>query len=159
VREQQRLSETWVRPGQLGDEESEKILGGPLTKEQKLIDLLRRPQVTYESIMQLSCANAVEIAPSVAEQVEVQAKYAGYIERQREEIARHRRHEETTLPDDFPYDQVRGLSIEAQQKLMTQRPATVGQAGRVPGVTPAAISLLLVHLKKRSAHTKQRTAG
>ncbi len=156
-REQQRLSETWVRPGQLGEEESQNILGGPLTKEQKLIDLLRRPQVTYESIMQLSCANPVEINANVAEQVEVQAKYAGYIERQLEEIARHRRHEETALPDDFQYDQVRGLSIEVQQKLMAQRPATVGQAGRVPGVTPAAISLLLVHLKKRSALSGSRS--
>ncbi len=158
-REQQRLRETWVRPGQLGEEESQNILGGPLTKEQKLIDLLRRPQVTYASIMQLSCSNPVEIDATVAEQVEVQAKYAGYIERQLEEIARHRRHEETALPDDFQYDQVRGLSIEAQQKLMAQRPATVGQAGRVPGVTPAAISLLLVHLKKRSALAGPRSAG
>ncbi|MCF6324689.1 MAG: tRNA uridine-5-carboxymethylaminomethyl(34) synthesis enzyme MnmG [Gammaproteobacteria bacterium] len=157
-KEQQRLRETWVRPGQLGEEESQNILGGPLTKEQKLIDLLRRPQVTYASIMQLSCSNPVEIDAIVAEQVEVQAKYAGYIERQLEEIARHRRHEETALPDDFQYDQVRGLSIEVQQKLMAQRPATVGQAGRVPGVTPAAISLLLVHLKKRSALAGPRSA-
>jgi len=156
--EQQRLRETWVRPGQLGEEESQKILGGPLTKEQKLIDLLRRPQVTYASMMQLSCSNPVKIDGTVAEQVEVQAKYAGYIERQLEEIARHRRHEETALPDDFQYDQVRGLSIEVQQKLMAQRPATVGQAGRMPGVTPAAISLLLVHLKKRSALAGPRSA-
>jgi len=158
-KEQQRLSETWVRPGQLGDEESENILGGPLTKEQKLIDLLRRPQATYESIMQLSCANPVEIDAAVAEQVEVQAKYAGYIERQLEEIERHRRHEETQLPEDMQYEQVSGLSIEVQQKLTAQRPATIGQAGRVPGVTPAAISLLLVHLKKRSALAGQRSAG
>jgi len=156
--EQQRLRETWVRPGQLGEEESQKVLGGPLTKEQKLIDLLRRPQVTYASIMQLSCSIPVEIDAIVAEQVEVQAKYAGYIERQLEEIARHRRHEETVLPDDFQYDQVRGLSIEVQQKLMVQRPVTVGQAGRVAGVTPAAISLLLVHLKKRAALAGPRFA-
>jgi len=157
-KEQQRLTAIWVRPGQLGDEESQNILGSVLTKEQKLIDLLRRPQATYESIMQLSCANPVEIDPSVAEQVEVQAKYAGYIERQLEEIARHRRHEETALPDGFQYERVSGLSIEAQQKLTAQRPATIGQAGRVPGVTPAAISLLLVHLKKRSALAGQRSA-
>ncbi len=158
VREQQRLSETWVRPGQLGEEESEKILGGALTKEQRLIDLLRRPQASYGSVMSLSCVNPVEIDPIVAEQVEVQAKYAGYIERQREEIARHRRHEETMLPEDMQYEQVRGLSIEVQQKLTAQRPATLGQAGRLPGVTPAAISLLLVHLKKRSAVAGQRSA-
>ena len=158
VREQQRLSETWVRPGQLGEEESEKILGGALTKEQRLIDLLRRPQASYGSIMSLSCVNPVEIDPIVADQVEVQAKYAGYIERQREEIARHRRHEETMLPEDMQYEQVRGLSIEVQQKLTAQRPATLGQAGRLPGVTPAAISLLLVHLKKRSVVAGQRSA-
>ncbi len=155
-KEQQRLSETWVRPGQLGDEESDRILGGRLTKEQKLIDLLRRPQASYESIMQLSCANPVEIDPFVAEQVEVQVKYAGYIERQREEIERHRRHQETPLPADLQYEQVSGLSIEVQQKLAAQRPATVGQAERLPGVTPAAISLLLVHLKKRAG---QRSVG
>jgi len=157
-KEQQRLNEVWVRPGQLGEEESQRVLGGALTKEQKLIDLMRRPDVDYTSLMTLSCANPVEIDPSVAEQVEIQAKYAGYIERQREEIERHLRHEETKLPEDMQYEQVSGLSIEVQQKLTAQRPATVGQAGRVPGVTPAAISLLLVHLKKRSALAAQRSA-
>ena len=157
-REQQRLNEVWVRPGQLGEEESQRVLGGALTKEQKLIDLMRRPDVDYNSLMTLSCANAVEIDSSVAEQVEIQAKYAGYIERQREEIERHLRHEETKLPEDMQYEQVSGLSIEVKQKLTAQRPATVGQAGRVPGVTPAAISLLLVHLKKRSALSAQRSA-
>ena len=87
----------------------------------------------------------------VAEQVEIQAKYAGYIDRQRDEIARQRRHEETRLPDDLDYHTVRGLSAEVREKLASHRPATVGQAGRIPGVTPAAISLLLVHLKKRGA--------
>jgi len=157
-REQQRLNEVWVRPGQLGEEESQRVLGGALTKEQKLIDLMRRPDVDYASLMTLSCTNAVEIDPSVVEQVEIQAKYAGYIERQREEIERHLRHEETKLPEDMQYEQVSGLSIEVKQKLTAQRPATVGQAGRVPGVTPAAISLLLVHLKKRSALAAQRSA-
>jgi len=157
-REQQRLNEVWVRPGQLGEEESQRVFGGALTKEQKLIDLMRRPDVDYTSLMTLSCANPVEIDLSVAEQVEIQAKYAGYIERQREEIERHLRHEETKLPEDMQYEQVSGLSIEVKQKLAAQRPATVGQAGRVPGVTPAAISLLLVHLKKRSALTAQRSA-
>jgi len=157
-REQQRLNEVWVRPGQLGEDESQRVLGGALSKEQKLIDLMRRPDVDYTSLMTLSCANPVEIDPSVAEQVEIQAKYAGYIERQREEIERHLRHEETKLPEDMQYEQVSGLSIEVQQKLAAQRPATVGQAGRVPGVTPAAISLLLVHLKKRSALAAQRSA-
>lgn len=157
-KEQQRLRDTWVRPGQLGEEESQIVLGGPLTKEQRLIDLLRRPEASYRSVMTLSCANAVEIDPIVAEQVEVQAKYAGYIERQQEEIERHLRHEATPLPDDMQYEQVSGLSIEVQQKLTAQRPTTIGQAGRVPGVTPAAISLLLVHLKKRTAVAVQKSA-
>jgi len=157
-KEQQRLRETWVRPGQLGEEESQTVLGGPLTKEQRLIDLLRRPEASYRSVMTLSCANAVEIDPIVAEQVEVQAKYAGYIERQQEEIERHLRHETTALPEDMQYEQVSGLSIEVQQKLTAQRPTTIGQAGRVPGVTPAAISLLLVHLKKRAAVAVQKSA-
>ncbi len=156
--EQQRLRETWVRPGQLGEAESQAVLGGPLTKEQRLIDLLRRPEASYRSVMTLSCANAVDIDPIVAEQVEVQAKYAGYIERQQEEIKRHLRHETTALPEDMQYEQVSGLSIEVQQKLTAQRPTTIGQAGRVPGVTPAAISLLLVHLKKRAVVAVQKTA-
>jgi len=156
--EQQRLNDIWVRPGQLSDEETQRVFGGPLTKEQRLIDLLRRPEASYDSIMSLSCAEPVQVDASVAEQVEIQAKYAGYIERQREEIERHRRHEETVLPDGFQFDQVRGLSAEVQQKLAAQRPATIGQAGRIPGITPAAISLLLVHLKKRSAGAGLKSA-
>jgi tRNA uridine 5-carboxymethylaminomethyl modification enzyme len=88
---------------------------------------------------------------SVAEQVEIQAKYAGYIDRQKDEIARTRQHEATALPADLDYAQVKGLSSEVREKLARQRPETVGQAGRIPGVTPAALSLLLVHLKKRGA--------
>jgi len=95
----------------------------------------------------------------VAEQVEIQARYSGYIERQRDEIARARRHEDTTLPEDFDYGAVRGLSAEVSEKLARIRPATLGQAGRIPGVTPAAISLLLVYLKKHRHQTRQRQAS
>ena len=93
--------------------------------------------------------------PKVAEQVEIQARYAGYIDRQRDEIERHRLHEETHLPQDFDYRQVRGLSSEVREKLLRIRPATLGQANRIAGVTPAAISLLLVYLKKRSGRGRK----
>jgi tRNA uridine 5-carboxymethylaminomethyl modification enzyme len=144
--ERQRLRDNWLRPGESSQEQA--VLGGPLAHEYRLEELLRRPEVSYEKLFALRPdLNPVE-DPQVAEQVSIQLKYAGYIERQHEEIARTRRHEETALPDGFDYAQVRGLSAEVQEKLQRVRPATLGQAGRIPGVTPAAISLLLVHLKK-----------
>ncbi|HEC12262.1 MAG TPA: tRNA uridine-5-carboxymethylaminomethyl(34) synthesis enzyme MnmG [Acidiferrobacteraceae bacterium] len=149
--EQQRLRDTWVSPGKLITGEAERVLGQPLSKESTLLDLLRRPDVSYTGLMTLSGAGDGVIDEKVAEQVEVQAKYAGYIERQHDEIARHRRHQETVLPDDLDYNNVRGLSKEVEQKLIAHRPATIGQASRISGITPAAISLLLVHLKKKSA--------
>ena len=149
IRERQRLQDTWVRPQTLPAEDAERILGTQLSKEQRLSELLTRPQVSYESLLTLPGAAPEEaIDPKVTEQVEIQAKYSGYIERQQEEIDRLRRNEEVALPADIDYDQVKGLSNEVTQKLMAQRPATVGQASRIPGVTPAAVSLLLVHLKK-----------
>ncbi len=146
--EQQRLRNTWLRPAPHSAQEIERLLGAPLNREQRLLDLLRRPQVGYRDLMALVGADGVS-DPKVAEQIEVQAKYAGYIERQQEEIERQRRHEETLLPEAIDYTQVRGLSNEVEHKLTQQRPATIGLASRIPGVTPAAISLLLVHLKKR----------
>jgi tRNA uridine 5-carboxymethylaminomethyl modification enzyme len=104
--------------------------------------------VTYEALTSLPAVGSPVADEKVVEQVEIQCKYAGYIERQQEEIAKQRRNEETRLPDWLDYAQVRGLSNEVRQKLQTQRPATIGQAARTPGITPAAISLLLVHLKK-----------
>ncbi|MEW6647446.1 MAG: tRNA uridine-5-carboxymethylaminomethyl(34) synthesis enzyme MnmG [Pseudomonadota bacterium] len=149
VREQQRLNDTWVRPQTVPDAEAERVLGQPITREYRLADLLRRPDVSYDSLMSLTAAGGGVGDPAVAEQVEIQAKYAGYIERQQTEIERQRRHEETLLPADLDYREVSGLSAEVRDKLSRQRPDTLGQAARIPGITPAAISLLLVHLKKR----------
>ena len=113
------------------------------------LDLLRRPEVTYDALMEVMADNN-SAAPAVSEQVEIHIKYEGYIKRQHEEIDRQKRHEETILSPHFDYTGVSGLSNEVRQKLIAARPVTLGQAARVPGVTPAAISLLLVHLKKSS---------
>jgi tRNA uridine 5-carboxymethylaminomethyl modification enzyme len=149
--EQQRLRDTWLRPVQLTEEDSTRVFNGPLAREYRLAELLRRPEVTYATLTSLAAAGPGVADAIVAEQVEIQAKYAGYIDRQHEEIERQLRHEETQLPDDLDYQAVAGLSNEVRQKLAKQRPVTVGQAARIPGITPAAISLLLVHLKKRGA--------
>ncbi|GAB4347200.1 MAG: tRNA uridine-5-carboxymethylaminomethyl(34) synthesis enzyme MnmG [Gammaproteobacteria bacterium] len=150
-RERQRLRETWVRPRSAAANDLQTRLGETLNREQTLMDLLRRPDVSYHSLMQLPGAGEPLADPAAAEQVEIQAKYAGYIERQQAEIERTRRNEETAIPEDLDYSRVRGLSNEVRQKLIDHRPATLGQAGRIPGVTPAAVSLLLVHLRKSSA--------
>ena len=148
VQEQQRLRDLWLRPTHLPEAEAERVLGTKLNKEQRASDALRRPEVTYETLMTLEGVGPGVADPAVAEQVEIQAKYAGYIEHQLEEIERHRSYEETLLPESIDYAEVGGLSNEVRQKLASQRPATLGQAARIPGVTPAAVSLLLVHLKK-----------
>jgi tRNA uridine 5-carboxymethylaminomethyl modification enzyme len=147
-RERQRLMDAWVRPGQLGEEEMQRVLKGPLNRESRAVELLRRPEVKYAELTTLSGVGPGVNDPAVAEQVEIQCKYAGYIERQQEEIHRHRRHEEMPLPLELDYRQVQGLSAEVREKLSRHRPVTLGQAGRIPGVTPAAVSLLLVHLKR-----------
>ena len=154
--EQQRLRITWMVPGRLPREDAQRVLGQGLSREYNLLELLRRPDVSYYSLMSLPGAGEAVSDPSVAEQVEIQVKYAGYIDRQLEEIERHQRHESTVLPPDLDYQQVSGLSTEVRQKLDSQRPATLGQASRIPGVTPAAISLLLVHMKKRGELTRKR---
>jgi len=157
-REQERLKSTWVGPKTMAPGVAERVLGCALEREYSLMDLLRRPEVSYTSLGELSgAAGAVDDAV-VAAQVEIEAKYQGYVARQREEIARHERYESLALSCDLDYDQVRGLSIEARQKLKQHRPETIGQASRISGITPAAISLLLVHLK-RSAGTRERTAA
>jgi len=148
-REQQRLHDTWVRPQTVPDAEAGRVLGQPLGHEYRLADLLRRPDVSYDSLMSLAAAGEGVADPAVAEQVEIQAKYAGYIERQQAEIERQRRNEDTRLPEDLDYREVSGLSTEVRDKLSRQRPDTLGQAARIPGITPAAVSLLLIHLKKR----------
>lgn len=151
VREQQRLQDIWVRPGKGVDMAIAQLLGKPLAKEARAIELLRRPEVAYADLMQLQGVGPGVADVKVAEQVDIQAKYSGYISRQQEEIARQQRHEKTSLPEKIDYDHVTGLSAEVREKLMRIQPATIGQAARIPGVTPAAISLLLVYLKKRRA--------
>jgi tRNA uridine 5-carboxymethylaminomethyl modification enzyme len=149
-REAQRLRDTWVTPSSVPEADARRVLGQPLAREYRLVDLLRRPEVNYASLMTLPGAGTPVDDPLVAEQLEVQAKYAGYIERQQDEIERHRRYHELRLPAQLDYAQVTGLSNEVRQKLAKQRPETLGQAARIPGVTPAAISLLLIYLKKAS---------
>jgi tRNA uridine 5-carboxymethylaminomethyl modification enzyme len=150
AREIERLRSTWVNPKILAAADAERVLGQAIDREYSLEELLRRPQVGYRRLMTLPGAGAGVADEQTAGQVEVQIKYRGYIERQQDEILRQESSEETRLPADFDYRQVRGLSIEVQQKLIQQRPETIGQASRISGVTPAAISLLLVYLKKGS---------
>ncbi|MFO1372825.1 MAG: FAD-dependent oxidoreductase [Candidatus Competibacteraceae bacterium] len=150
-RESQRLRELWVRPSQVAEADAQQVLQGPLTRESRALELLCRPEVVYADLMTLPGIGPGVADPQVAEQVEIQAKYAGYIERQRQEIERRRRHEQLTLPPDFDYAQVQGLSREVREKLIHHQPRTLGQAGRIPGMTPAAISLLLIHFKRRRA--------
>lgn len=146
-RENQRLSQQRIGPDQVAQEEATTLLGEPLRREYRLIELLRRPQISYEKLMRL-IGEPVAVDLVVAEQIAIQAKYAGYIERQQQEINRQQRHEGLRLPLDLDYHQVKGLSAEVQEKLARVRPATLGQAARIPGVTPAAVSLLLVYLKR-----------
>jgi tRNA uridine 5-carboxymethylaminomethyl modification enzyme len=147
-RERARLAALRVAPAGALAAAVEATLGVAVSKEGNALDLLRRPEVGYVALAAVpGLGPAVEDA-AVAEQVEVGVKYAGYLERQREEIERNRRHEAMPIPDGFDYDTVRGLSAEVQLKLKRSRPATIGQAQRISGVTPAAISLLLVHLKR-----------
>ncbi len=148
VREQQRMRDTWLRPAQIDAGEAERVLGAPLAREYRLEELLRRPDVSYAELMKLAGVEG-EKDLIIAEQLEIQAKYAGYIERQQEEIERHRRLEQQKLPADLDYAEVSGLSKEVCEKLNRAKPESIGQAARLPGITPAAISLLLVHLKKR----------
>jgi len=144
----ERLKSTWINPKMLSAQEAERVLGQAIEREYSLEDLLRRPQVTYQSLMTLPNAGPAIADEQSAGQVEVQVKYRGYIERQRGEILRQESFETTRLPEEIDYRQVHGLSKEVQQKLNQQKPETIGQASRISGMTPAAISLLLVHLKK-----------
>jgi tRNA uridine 5-carboxymethylaminomethyl modification enzyme len=159
-----RLDDAVLHPHRIDEPTALEVLGAPLLREAHGFDLLRRPEVSYASLTALesigrpawmTAEDADErLLEQVWLQVEVQAKYSGYIDRQREEIERQRRHEETRLPDDIDYGEVRGLSSEVRQRLKDVRPATIGQAARVPGVTPAAVSLLLVHLKRKPVNVR-----
>jgi len=156
-REQARLKGICINPRLLPVEDIERALDQPMARERSLMELLRRPDVSYAQLMTLpGAAPGVEDA-RVAEQVEIQAKYQGYIERQQEEIARYEHYENLKLPQDVDYGSLRGLSVEVRQKLNLHRPETLGQASRISGVTPAAISVLLVYLKHRLSATRGGT--
>ena len=147
--EQARLKKTFVQPADLSAEQMTAIFGKPLEHEYSLFELLRRPELSYAQILTLD--NSVGDADfAVREQVEIAAKYQGYIDRQTEEVAKSRGQENTKLPSNLDYREIHGLPIEAQQKLNAQQPETIGQASRISGITPAAISLLLVFLKRAS---------
>jgi tRNA uridine 5-carboxymethylaminomethyl modification enzyme len=160
----QRLNATRIQPSAVPQDWTQKVLkGAPLSRDFSAFELLLRPEVTYDDLLEVAgqpdWSGVDDRLPSqVRIQIEVRAKYAGYIERQQDEIERQQRNEATRLPEDLDYLQVAGLSHEVRQKLGEARPSTVGQASRVPGVTPAAISLLLVHLKKRTLKDKARVA-
>jgi tRNA uridine 5-carboxymethylaminomethyl modification enzyme len=160
-RETERLKSTWIHPKIVSPAESERVLGKAIDHEYNLFDLLRRPGVTYQGLMSLEAGRFAPVAASpvsretlggqldeVLEQIEIQAKYSGYINRQRDEVDRAAHYESLKLPVELDYMAVTALSIEVRQKLQKHRPETLGQASRISGVTPAAISLLLIHLKK-----------
>ena len=162
-RETERLRTAWVHPGVLVAEDATSLLGKPLEHEHSLLELLRRPGVSFDTVAEIAARArpeagvsretlvaelGTELAGQVVEQVEIATRYAGYIDKQHEEVARAAHHENLALPEDLDYGAVRALSFEVRHKLAQYRPRTLGQASRVPGVTPAAISLLLVHLKK-----------
>ena len=148
-REIQRLKTTWYTPQKLAEEEQLRVFGQKLSREANLHDLLRRPNLDYAALMTLPDAQPeTALADSVVEQVEIQVKYQGYIDRQNEEIDSRRDIETLKLPEDIDYSKVKGLSTEVQQKLNQHKPETVGQASRISGVTPAAVALLMVHLKR-----------
>ena len=163
-----RLDRAIVRPQHLSEQRSIELLGTTLAREAHAFDLLRRPEVSYAALASIEQVGLAEwmsvehaderLVEQVQLQVEVQAKYTGYIDRQQDEVQRQQRHEETRLPENLDYAQVRGLSIEVRQRLQEARPETVGRAARVPGVTPAAISLLLVHLKRHQGVPSQRAS-
>ena len=154
-KELQRLKSTWVYPGLISEDESVRILGNKIEREYSLFNLLSRPNVSHETLINLKkqdgslISDGIALTDSEVEQIEISAKYSGYINRQKEEVAKLLEHETTKIPVDFDYDKVKGLSFEVRQKLKLHRPETIGQAGRISGVTPAAISLLLIFIKSR----------
>jgi tRNA uridine 5-carboxymethylaminomethyl modification enzyme len=147
-RESTRLSAIWAAPNNALGAAIERQLGVPVSRETPSLDLLKRPEVDYAGLMQIEALGPGLSDGEAIEQIEIQIRYSGYLERQREEIERARRSESTSIPEGFDYARVTGLSAELLQKLRATRPQTIGQAGRIPGMTPAAISLLLVHLKR-----------
>jgi tRNA uridine 5-carboxymethylaminomethyl modification enzyme len=149
-REKQRLKGQYIHAKHTSVNELNKVLRNPVSREHSLEELIRRPEMTYQTLMDIESLGPGLTHAQAAEQVEIQIKYAGYIERQKDEIAKTQRHEETLLPADFDYGQISGLSNEVVAKLSEARPETIGKASRISGITPAAISLLLVYLKKHN---------
>jgi tRNA uridine 5-carboxymethylaminomethyl modification enzyme len=156
-KESARLRVTWAVPARIPVGDQERVLGRPMEREYSAFDLLRRPDVTYALLMSLPTVGPGESDANVVEQVEISAKYAGYIQRQQEEVAHRQGQEHWVIPAEVDYAAVRGLSREAQQKFTQQRPETVGQASRIPGVTPADVALLLVHLKRAVSAAQARS--
>ncbi len=152
-RETSRLNNTWVKAGSEQAIALNNVLEKPLSREYKLIDLLKRPEISYQTISTVCGGDGV--AAQVSEQIEIEVKYAGYINRQRDEVKKLLRYENTLLPDSFDYSGISGLSNEVQQKLTEARPETLGQASRISGITPAAVSLLLIFLKKNGVVDKK----
>jgi tRNA uridine 5-carboxymethylaminomethyl modification enzyme len=152
--ERQRLKDTWVQKDHINVEEVNKLLKSPMSKEASLEDLIRRPEVRYEDLMKIEGLGPAIADKQASEQIEIQTKYAGYIDRQLDEIAKKNRNENTLIPLDFNYQQISGLSNEVVAKLKDARPETIGKASRISGITPAAISLLLVYLKKHGLLSK-----
>lgn len=146
-KEKVRLSNIWIRPDTEESRALEKITQQSCDREYKALDLLRRADVSYFKMLECGCVSGVGLSKDIFDQVEIQMKYSGYIERQLLEIERHKRHEETKIPENFDYNLVKGLSNEVLQKLIRYHPSTIGQASRISGVTPAAISILLVYLR------------
>ena len=162
AREQERLRSTWILPSRISAAEATRVLGKPIEHEYSLYDLLRRPDVSYASLMSIQVDDTTVDAgldnPLVVEQVEIQAKYQGYIDRQAEEIAKSLSNEETRFPPGMDFAQVGGLSAEIRQILARHQPETIGQASRIQGMTPAAISILLVHLKRNALDSGRKQA-
>lgn len=154
-KEKQRLAQQWVHPSHAAIGELNALLKSPISKEASLEDLIRRPEMTYKTLMQVEGFGPAISDPKAAEQVEIQIKYAGYIARQQEDIAKSQRNENSLLPPDFDYSSISGLSNEVVAKLSDARPETIGKASRISGITPAAISLLVVYLKKHNMLYKQ----
>lgn len=149
--ENKRMASTWVQPGSIQATALEAFIDKPLSHEYSLAELIKRPELDYQKIASICNGSDIPVVDiQVAQQIEIHAKYSGYIERQREDIERLRRHENTVIPEDFDYSNVKGLSNEVKQKLDEARPTTLARASRTQGVTPAAVSLLLIYLKKRA---------
>lgn len=159
--ERQRLQRSILRPGDLTDDEAGRLFGGPLKREYSLAALLRRPEIRYSDLMSLTAVEDPGVAADIALQMDIEARYSGYLERQQEDVEQQRRYEDLSIPAGFEPADVAGLSTEIRQALSRVQPATLGQAARIPGVTPAAVSLILVHLRareRRGASDDRRSA-